>query len=394
MQRDAGGAGPSRARDQPSALFLFLRFELVDECSETRGVGSCESVGFLTERPARKSPYAHAPGSAGSSPPHFQGSKSPTPRRFFFAPFFLRFALHGRCVIATSRHIDQLVISSIPPTPGTDGKSRPVRQHRRVGALAMRFAPPGWLGEIALSSVTAYHSFGGEVLRTPPRYAALPLPAFHIHARFTVDALKVISREADICTTCVKEASMNKLCLFGAAALIATAFFPDVASAQRGGGGMRGGGMGFHGGGMGGGFRGGGMGGGFRGGAIGGGFRGGAIGGGFRGAAIGPGFRGGIGGGGFRGAAIGGFRGDAIRGGFGRVGIAGLGFRGPVVGRGVRVAGFRGGGWGWRRGWGGWGWPLAGLGLGLGYYGYPYYSSYYSDPCTVWDGYSWVNICY
>ena len=32
---------------------------------------------------------------------------------------------------------------------------------------------------------------------------------------------------------------MNKLCLLGAAALIATAFLPDVASAQRGGGGMR-----------------------------------------------------------------------------------------------------------------------------------------------------------
>ena len=29
---------------------------------------------------------------------------------------------------------------------------------------------------------------------------------------------------------------MNKLCLLGAAALIATAFLPDVASAQRGGG--------------------------------------------------------------------------------------------------------------------------------------------------------------
>ena len=41
---------------------------------------------------------------------------------------------------------------------------------------------------------------------------------------------------------------MNKLCLLGAAALIATAFLPDAAFAQRGGG--RGGGMGFHGGGM------------------------------------------------------------------------------------------------------------------------------------------------
>ena len=24
----------------------------------------------------------------------------------------------------------------------------------------------------------------------------------------------------------------------------------------------------------------------------------------------------------------------------------------------------------------------------------PYYSSYYSDPCVEWDGYTWVNICY
>jgi hypothetical protein len=57
--------------------------------------------------------------------------------------------------------------------------------------------------------------------------------------------------------------------------------------------------------------------------------------------------------------------------------------------RAVPVAGFRG--IGFRRGWGGWGLPLAGLGLGLGYYGY---SSYYSDPCVVWDGYTWVDACY
>ena len=93
-----------------------------------------------------------------------------------------------------------------------------------------------------------------------------------------------------------------------------------------------------------------------------------------------------MGGGGFRHDAIGGFRGGAISrgGGFRGVGIAGPGFRGPV-----RVAGFRGSGF--RRGWGGWGLPLAGLGLGLGYYGY---SSYYSDPCVVWDGYTWADACY
>jgi hypothetical protein len=35
------------------------------------------------------------------------------------------------------------------------------------------------------------------------------------------------------------------------------------------------------------------------------------------------------------------------------------------------------------------------VGLGLGAaWGYPYYSSYYSDPCIAWDGYEWVNVCY
>src|SRR6266566_3865969 len=91
---------------------------------------------------------------------------------------------------------------------------------------------------------------------------------------------------------------MKKLLLVGAAALVLTAFLPDVASAQRGGG-MRGGG-GF---------------GGFRGAAIGGGFRGG--GGGFHGGMMGGGFRGGMGGGGFRGAMVGGgFRGAGLRSGF------------------------------------------------------------------------------
>jgi len=87
----------------------------------------------------------------------------------------------------------------------------------------------------------------------------------------------------------------------------------------------------------------------------------------------------------FRTAAIGGgFRGPGV-------GVARVapGFRGAAFGRGFRVAGFRGPGWGWRRGWG-WGVPLA-VGFGLG--AYPYYSSYYSDPCIAWDGYEWVNIC-
>jgi hypothetical protein len=172
----------------------------------------------------------------------------------------------------------------------------------------------------------------------------------------------------------MKEASMKQFWLVAAAALILVASLPDGAFAQRGG--FRGGGLG------GGGFRGGAIGGGFRGGAIGGGFRGGAIGGGFRGGGLGiarvaPGFRGGVIGRGFRGGGL---------------GIAGVGprFRGAAIGRGFRVAGFRGAGW--RRGWG-WGWPVA-LGLGLGAWSYPYYSSYYSDPCIQWDGYQWVNICY
>jgi len=38
------------------------------------------------------------------------------------------------------------------------------------------------------------------------------------------------------------------------------------------------------------------------------------------------------------------------------------------------------------------GWPVApGNGLGAwAYYDYPYYA----DPCIVWNGYAWINICY
>ena len=90
-----------------------------------------------------------------------------------------------------------------------------------------------------------------------------------------------------------------------------------------------------------------------------------------------------------------GFRGAAIDRGL-RVGAVGPGFRGAAIGRGVRVAGFRGAGWGpgWRgrRGWG-WGWPVA-VGFGLGALSYPYYASYYADPCLEWNGYAWVNTCY
>jgi hypothetical protein len=172
---------------------------------------------------------------------------------------------------------------------------------------------------------------------------------------------------------------MKQFWVIAAAALLFTALLPEGASAQRGG--FRGGG------GFGGGFRGAAIGGGFRGGAIGGGFRAAPLGGGFRAAPIG-GFRGaglGVGriGPSFRTAAIGGgFRGPGL-------GVARVapGFRGAAFGRGFRVAGFRGPGWGWRRGWGV---PLA-VGFGLG--AYPYYSSYYSDPCIAWDGYEWVDIC-
>src|SRR6266480_1185122 len=142
------------------------------------------------------------------------------------------------------------------------------------------------------------------------------------------------------------EAFMKKFWLAAAAALILTAMLPDGAFAQRGG--FRGGGFG---------------GGGFRGAAMGGGFRGAAMGGGFRGAAMG--------GGGVRMAAISpGFRSAAI----------GPGFRSAAIGPGFRRRGF--------------GFPfVAGVGLGLAAT-YPYYySGYYSDPCVVWDGYAWVNVC-
>src|SRR6516225_2602134 len=177
----------------------------------------------------------------------------------------------------------------------------------------------------------------------------------------------------------VKEASMKRFWLAAAAALIFTTMLPDGAFAQRGG--FRGGGFGgggFRGAAIGGGFRVAGIGGGLRGHAIGGGFRGAASGGGFRGvgvraAAIGPGVRAAAIGPGVRAAAIGpGVRAAAI----------GPGFRSAAIGRGFRVGAFR------RRGF-----FLAGAGLGFAAT-YPYYySGYYSDPCVVWDGYEWVNVC-
>jgi hypothetical protein len=196
------------------------------------------------------------------------------------------------------------------------------------------------------------------------------------------------------------EAFMKKFWLAAAAALILTAMLPDGAFAQRGG--FRGGGFG------GGGFRGAAMGGGFRGAAMGGGFRGAAMGGGFRGAAMGGGFRGAAMGGGFRGAAMGGggvrmaaispgFRSAAIGPGF-RSAAIGPRFRSAAIGPAFRTAAvgprFRTAaiGPGFRRR--GFGFPfVAGVGLGLAAT-YPYYySGYYSDPCVVWDGYAWVNVC-
>src|SRR6266487_3720512 len=148
------------------------------------------------------------------------------------------------------------------------------------------------------------------------------------------------------------EAFMKKFWLAAAAALILTAMLPDGAFAQRGG--FRGGGFGGAGSAMGGGFRGAAMGGGFRGAAMGGGFRGAAMGGGgVRMGAIGPGFR---------------------------TAAVGPRFRTAAIGPGFRRRGF--------------GFPfVAGVGLGLAA-SYPYYySGYYSDPCVVWDGYAWVNVC-
>jgi len=154
---------------------------------------------------------------------------------------------------------------------------------------------------------------------------------------------------------------MKRFWFAAAAALILTTMLPEGAFAQRGG--FRGGGFG---------------GGGFRRAAIGGGFRGAAISGGFRGAAIGGGFRGAAIGGGFRGIGV---RTAAIGPGFRRAAI-GPGFRAAAIGRGFRVGAFR------RRGF-----FLAGAGLGFAAT-YPYYySGYYSDPCVVWDGYEWVNVC-
>ena len=153
----------------------------------------------------------------------------------------------------------------------------------------------------------------------------------------------------------------------------------DIAEAQRGGFGGRGGGFG--GGGFGGGGFGGGGFGGFRGGGFGGGlggFRGGGFGGGFRGAVLpGGGFRGGWGGGGWRGPGWGG------------------GWRGGGWGR--PVVGGWGGGWGWRRPWARSYWPWYGAGLIGAGYGLGWGSSYYSNigygGCyqlrNVWTNWGW-----
>src|SRR5262249_38727140 len=127
------------------------------------------------------------------------------------------------------------------------------------------------------------------------------------------------------------------------------------------------------------------------------GFRGAAIGGGFRGvwgraaaiwprgraAAVCPGVRAAPICPGVRRAAVGPrVRAAAIWPGVRRAAI-GPGFRAAAIGRGFRVGAFR------RRGF-----FLAGAGLGFAAT-YPYYySGYYSDPCAVWDGYEWVNVCY
>jgi hypothetical protein len=165
---------------------------------------------------------------------------------------------------------------------------------------------------------------------------------------------------------------MKRIWLAAVAALVLSTCSPEVSFAR-------------------GGFRGGGFGGGFHGGGFGGGFRGAAIGGGFRGAGIG-GFRGPVGGG-FRTAAIGGvrgpiggFRGPAVAGGFRRAAVAPGVFRGQAS----RAFAFQGRPFRRRASF-----PVAaGVGFGLGWdWSYPYSSSY-GDPCLVWTGYGWINICY
>ena len=143
---------------------------------------------------------------------------------------------------------------------------------------------------------------------------------------------------------------MRKYLLLSAAVALFAFVVVDEASAQRGGGGFRGG-----------------MGGGFRGGMVGGGFRGGMVGGGFRGAAFGPGRVGFVGRPGF----VGGARWAGRPGWGGRYAAWG--------GYPYRY------GYGWRRGWG---WPVAaGLGFGL------LASSAYYDSCWRYDGWRWVNVC-
>jgi hypothetical protein len=68
------------------------------------------------------------------------------------------------------------------------------------------------------------------------------------------------------------------------------------------------------------------------------------------------------------------------------IGWGGAGWAGRRVAWGGRGYGpYRG--YGYRRGWG---WPLAaGLGIAAAATTYGY-----SDSCTTWNGYAWVNVCY
>jgi hypothetical protein len=70
------------------------------------------------------------------------------------------------------------LVGMAPEKPGHLYWARSARAPLRSTSVSGSESVPGWESLKTLLSVTAYHSFGGEVeARTPPRYAALPFHA-------------------------------------------------------------------------------------------------------------------------------------------------------------------------------------------------------------------------